>query len=213
MTPTAVAIPAATEAQTGEAGLQQVLATYRTESGRTLQELVEESPVLLIFLRHFGCSFCREALDRVSQTRTQLEARGVRPVFVHLGAPERAKPYFDYYHLSDVERVSNPDATLYRHRVFALGRTSPFSHFFQPAVVKAWVMGRDSQLRHRPDSRRWGADARRLLSARRQDRQFLSLPDNRRPPGLSRADPVGTSSRPWDRRVGCPIQACWLEWE
>jgi hypothetical protein len=141
MTPTAVAIPAATEAQTGEAGLQQVLATYRTESGRTLQELVEESPVLLIFLRHFGCSFCREALDRVSQTRTQLEARGVRPVFVHLGAPERAKPYFDYYHLSDVERVSNPDATLYRHRVFALGRTSPFSHFFQPAVVKAWVMG------------------------------------------------------------------------
>jgi len=121
--------------------LSAVLADFRTESGRTLLELAEASPVLLIFLRHFGCSFCREALDRVAQVRAKIEARGVRPVFVHLGTPERAKPYFDYYQLSDVERVSNPDASLYTRPVFALGRTSPFSHFFQPAVVKAWVMG------------------------------------------------------------------------
>jgi hypothetical protein len=142
MTPASVAIPVASEeTQTGEIGLQPVLRAYRTESERTLHSLAEESPVLLIFLRHFGCSFCREALDRLSQARPQLEARGVRLVFVHLGSPERAKPYFDHYNLSDVERVSNPDATLYRHPVFALGRTSPFSHFFRPAVVKAWVMG------------------------------------------------------------------------
>jgi len=123
------------------AALAIVLREFRAESGRTLLELAEESPVLLIFLRHFGCSFCREALDRISQVRGRLEAKGVRPVFVHLGTPERAKPYFDYYNLSDVERVSNPDASLYQHPVFALGRTNPFSHFFQPAVVKAWVMG------------------------------------------------------------------------
>jgi len=112
------------------AALAIVLREFRAESGRTLLELAEESPVLLIFLRHFGCSFCREALDRISQVRGRLEAKGVRPVFVHLGTPERAKPYFDYYNLSDVERVSNPDASLYQHPVFALGRTNPFSHFF-----------------------------------------------------------------------------------
>jgi hypothetical protein len=125
----------------GTSDLASALRGFRAESGRNLLELADESPVLLIFLRHFGCSFCREALDRVSQVRAQLEARGVRPVFVHLGTPERAKPYFDHYHLSDVERVSNPDATLYQHPVFGLGRTNPFSHFFQPAVVKAWIMG------------------------------------------------------------------------
>ena len=124
-----------------EADLAAALGEFRTESGRTLLELANESPVLLIFLRHFGCSFCREALDRLSQVRSKLEARGVRPVFVHLGTPERAKPYFDYYNLADVERVSNPDASLYQHPAFALGRTNPLSHFFQPAVVKAWVMG------------------------------------------------------------------------
>jgi hypothetical protein len=126
---------------TDKASLVEVLGAYRAESGRTLLELTGESPVLLLFLRHFGCSFCRETLDRVAQIRGKLEAKGVRPVFVHLGTPERAKPYFDYYNLSDVERVSNPDAGLYQNPVFGLGRTNPFSHFFRPAVVKAWVTG------------------------------------------------------------------------
>ncbi len=83
-----------------------VLETYHTESGRTLLGLVDESPVLLIFLRHFGCSFCRQTLDDVSRIREQIEGRGVRPVFVHLGTPERAKPYFDYYHF----RISSGSA-------------------------------------------------------------------------------------------------------
>jgi hypothetical protein len=121
--------------------LPTVLVEYRTETGRTLFDLTQESPVLLLFLRHFGCSFCRETMDRISKMRDKLAEKNVRPVFVHLGTPERGKPYFDYYNLSDVERVSNPDASLYRHPVFALGRSNPLSHFFQPAVVKAWLMG------------------------------------------------------------------------
>src|ERR1700694_1815480 len=91
----------------------KTFASIRTESGATLLELTEASPVLLIFLRHFGCSFCRQAISDVADLRGQLDTRGVRPVFVHLGTPERAKPYFDYYHLEDVERVSNPEGDLY----------------------------------------------------------------------------------------------------
>ncbi len=68
-----------------ESSLAEILGAYRAESGRTLLEITEESPVLLLFLRHFGCSFCRETLDRVSQVRGKLEAKGVHPVFVHLG--------------------------------------------------------------------------------------------------------------------------------
>ena len=112
---------------------------YRTESGRTLLELLDESPILLIFLRHFGCSFCREALDRVSKVQDQLRANGVRPVFVHLGSTERAKPYFDYYKLSNVERVSNPDASLYTNPVFGMRRMNPFLHFLQPTVWLGWL--------------------------------------------------------------------------
>src|SRR6202167_1532183 len=92
--------------------LADSLREFHTETGRSLLDLVDESPVLLIFLRHFSCAFCAQALDRVSQVRPQIEARGARPVFVHLGSPQRAKPYFDYYNLSDVESIGNPQARL-----------------------------------------------------------------------------------------------------
>jgi hypothetical protein len=121
--------------------LAAVLGRYRTESGRTLLELVDESPLLLIFLRHFGCSFCRQTLDDVSRIREQIEGRGVRPVFVHLGTPERAKPYFDYYHLSDIERVSDPEASLYGSPAFQVQRKNVFTQFLIPAVWKAWLLG------------------------------------------------------------------------
>ena len=117
------------------------LGPFFTETGRSLLELVDESPVLLIFLRHFSCAFCAQTLDRVSQVQEQIAAKGTRPVFVHLGSPERAKPYFDYYHLSDVERISNPDASLYQHPVFDLSRTNPYSHFLNPTVWKGWLKG------------------------------------------------------------------------
>lgn len=114
-------------------------ADVRAESGRTLLELVDSGPVLLVFLRHFGCSFCRQAIDDVSQIHGALTDRGIRPVFVHLGTPERAKPYFDYYGLSGVERISNPDGSFYRNPIFELGRVSLARIILQPAVWKGWL--------------------------------------------------------------------------
>ena len=121
--------------------LADSLREFHTETGRSLLELVDESPVLLVFLRHFACAFCAQALDQVSELRPQIEARGVRPVFVHLGSPERAKPYFDYYHLSDVERISNPEATLYQLPAFGLTRTNVFLHFLNLTVWRGWLKG------------------------------------------------------------------------
>lgn len=114
---------------------------FHTETGRSLLDLVDESPVLLVFLRHFSCAFCAQTLDRVSQVRQQIEGKGVRPVFVHLGSPERAKPYFDYYHLSDIERISDPGATLYQIPAFGLSRTNPYLHSLRPEVLIAWFKG------------------------------------------------------------------------
>ena len=124
-----------------QSNLADSLCEFHTETGRPLLDLVDESPVLLVFLRHFACAFCAQALDQVSQLRSQIEAKGVRPIFVHLGSPERAKPYFDYYNLSDVERVSNPQATLYQLPAFALTRTNAYLHFLNATVWKGWLKG------------------------------------------------------------------------
>ena len=121
---------------------EEIAATFaeiRAESGRTLLELVDAGPILLVFLRHFGCSFCRQALDDVSRIYPALLSRGVHPVFVHLGTPDRAKPYFDYYGLKDVERISNPDGSFYRSTIFALSRVSLLRIVFQPAVWRGWL--------------------------------------------------------------------------
>jgi hypothetical protein len=126
---------------TEPAELSALLGQYQTESGRSLLEVVDQSPVLLVFLRHFGCAFCRQALDQVSKIRDQIAARGAQPVFVHLGTPERAKLYFDYYNLSHVERVGNPDASLYQHPAFALTRMNPFLHFLNLNVWRGWLSG------------------------------------------------------------------------
>ena len=117
------------------------LASIHTEAGSSLLSLVEESPVLLIFLRHFGCSFCRQAISDIADLRTELDASGVRPVFVHLGTPERAKPFFDYYGIGNVERVSDPEGAIYRHRAFALGRIHPLWNLVTPAVWIGWLKG------------------------------------------------------------------------
>jgi thiol-disulfide isomerase/thioredoxin len=117
------------------------LGSVRTESGATLLELAEASPVLLIFLRHFGCSFCRKAISDVAELGPELARRGVRPVFVHLGAPELAKHYFDYYGLSDVERVSDPGAAVYGMAVFAVPRKSVLRLVMSPAVWVGWFTG------------------------------------------------------------------------
>jgi peroxiredoxin len=126
--------------ESDRADLIALLGGTRTESGKTLLELVDERPVLLVFLRHFGCAFCRQAIDDVSKIRSELTARGVQVAFVHLGSPERAKPYFDYYGLADVERVSNPDGSLYREPAFALARVS-LLQLIQPAVWIGWFRG------------------------------------------------------------------------
>lgn len=118
-----------------------VLGSIRMESGASLLELTEASPVLLVFLRHFGCSFCRQAISDVAELRGELEKRGVRPVFVHLGPPELAKVYFEYYGLSEVERVNDPEAVVYRLPMFALGRKNPFVQAMNPTVWAGWLKG------------------------------------------------------------------------
>jgi hypothetical protein len=124
-----------------EGDLAELLGGVHTESGTPLLALAEASPLLVIFLRHFGCPFGRKAMADVAERRQELARLGVRPVFIHLGTPELAKHYFDYYALSEVERVSDPAATVYRSPAFALPQTNPWLTLVSPAVWTGWLRG------------------------------------------------------------------------
>ena len=121
--------------------IAQTLVRIRTESGANLLTLAEKSPVLLVFLRHFGCSFCRKAISDVAELRAELEKRGVRPIFVHLGPSELAKVYFDYYKIGDVERICDPEAKIYQLPAFQLSRSHPAWTLVNPFVWAGWLKG------------------------------------------------------------------------
>jgi hypothetical protein len=60
--------------------------------------------------------------------------------------PRGQSPYFDYYGLSSVERISNPDGSFYRDPIFELGRVSLLRIILQPAVWKGWL--EDAMIKH-----------------------------------------------------------------
>jgi len=113
-----------------DAELVEILSRTFTVSGQSLLNLMDEKPIMLIFLRHFGCAFCRETIHDVSKAKAQLDARGVCPVFVHMATAERAEPFFNRYGLPGVQHVSDPEMKLYTAPVFHLLKSTVLPHFF-----------------------------------------------------------------------------------
>ncbi len=107
----------------------------KTTSGVTIDELSRLSPVLLVFLRHTGCTFCREALADLAQRRQELESAGARLVLVHMSREEEGRRFLARYGLENVETISDPERAIYR--AFGLPRGS-FGDLFGPRV---WVRG------------------------------------------------------------------------
>jgi hypothetical protein len=109
-----------------------VLDAARTQSGESLGELSRKSPVLVVFLRHCGCTFAREALADVAAQRAAITACGTRIVVVHMQTEDDARSLFARYGLSDILRISDPEQKLYQ--AFELQRGS----FWQVAGPGMW---------------------------------------------------------------------------
>lgn len=91
----------------------EILVSTYTNKDNNLYGMSKERPVLLVFLRHFGCIYCREALHDLAELRKEIEDRNVQIVIVHLSDIELAKTYLEKYSLEDIEQVSDPDCDLY----------------------------------------------------------------------------------------------------
>ncbi len=126
-----------------EAALQRA----RTDSGQSLLDLSHESPVLLVFLRHAGCTFCKEALADIAHRRSAIESRGPTIALVHMSPDADAAQVFERYGLADLPRVSDPACELYR----SLGlRRGTLKQLFGPGVA---LRGAGAALRgHWPSS-------------------------------------------------------------
>jgi len=121
--------------------LQSILRTLEaavTQSGKTLPELSRTSPVLLVFLRHAGCPFCREALSDLARSRFAIESTGARIVLVNMGDSKALEKQLRRYGLAGMDLISDPGRKLYK----ALGlRRGSLWQLFGPKAVWRFFCG------------------------------------------------------------------------
>jgi hypothetical protein len=86
---------------------------FHSLTGRTLLEVSEAKPTLLVFLRHAGCTFCREALADLAVRKTEIESRGSQIAIAYQEAPEGMRPLLEKCGLAGIEQFSDPDRRMY----------------------------------------------------------------------------------------------------
>ena len=116
--------------------------TINLPAGSPLRSLDPHLPALVIFLRSFGCTFCREAMADVAAAKPRIQSGGAQIAFVHGGSPDEAAPWFAKYGLDDVTVVSDPGLSHYR--AFGLARVNV------PALIhpQVWTRGAACALSH-----------------------------------------------------------------
>lgn len=112
---------------------QYPLALFDTTDGRNIGDLAEQEQLLLVFLRHFGCPFCKESLLQLQEHRAQLESRGITIILVYMVNDKIAQEYLSQYGLEDLAQVSDPEEIFYKS--FRLRRGS----FIQLFGIKVWA--------------------------------------------------------------------------
>jgi len=88
------------------------LRKFRDNTGQSVEERSQAAPVLLVFLRHFGCTFCREALADLAK----LQVRGLADaqlVLVHMVSSEEASAVLGRYGHAQTPHISDPQRQLY----------------------------------------------------------------------------------------------------
>lgn len=115
------------------------LETYLTVDGQNLYDLSRDKPVLLVFLRHFGCVFCREAMKEIASRRKSIENEGNLIVLVHMSSPTVASSYFKKFGLEGISQISDPDCRLYAG--FGLAKGSFSQLFGLKTMVRGFSAG------------------------------------------------------------------------
>jgi len=127
--------------------VEEVSRRTMVSNGKNLWELGLEKPLLLIFVRHAGCTFCRETLGELKLKLPNLLEHKITPVVVHLGTPADGAKMLERAGLQGTLYVSNPNAELYRAYDLKRGQLSQLLgpqvwwRGFQSAILKGHGTG------------------------------------------------------------------------
>jgi hypothetical protein len=109
--------------------IEEAATIYQLSDGRKLAEASMDTPVVLVFLRHFGCTFTRQILRGLQDLQLQAKQHNATLVLVHMLQSGQEIDYLGQN--SDVVRIADPRCELYR--AFGLGKGG-FIELFGPHV-------------------------------------------------------------------------------
>lgn len=103
----------------------------------TLRDQLGDRPTLLVFLRHFGCPFCKET---IAGLRAAAEGDASYPavLFFYQGSPTEGRAFLRRY-WPVVRAIADPEASFYED--FGVGRAG-IMQMFHPAIVPALLRAR-----------------------------------------------------------------------
>lgn len=109
--------------------IAEAATVYQLSDGRKLADASMEAPLVLVFLRHFGCTFTRQILRGLQDLELQAKQHNATLVLVHMLQSGQEIDYLGQN--SDVVRIADPRCELYR--AFGLGKGG-FIELFGPQV-------------------------------------------------------------------------------
>lgn len=109
------------------------------DQGGNLYDLSFDFPILLVFLRSFGCAFCKEAMDDLSKKKIYYSRKGIKLVLVYLAEPKEGKKYFEKFNLDDQLSISDPQAAYYK--MFGLVKGKMNQLFGLSTLIKGSQLG------------------------------------------------------------------------
>jgi len=113
----------------------EVMEKMIANSGEDLLTLSRQQVIMLVFLRHFGCTFCRQGLAAIAEKRSAIEEKGLKIVYVHMTNNEIADTYFERYEIPDPTYIGDPECRFYA----AFGLTK--GTFTQLFGLQTWIKG------------------------------------------------------------------------
>ena len=91
--------------------LREAAGTFRLTSGETLAEASESRPLVLVFLRHFGCTFTRQILRGLEVLQQSARRHGADLVLVHMLRNGEETRYLAGH--QETVRIADPNRQLY----------------------------------------------------------------------------------------------------
>lgn len=126
---------AATHSEGTLPSLQTVMTQLVDQSGTSLSQLSQTQPTLVVFLRHSGCTFCKETLADLSREQVQLKQSGCNLAIVTMSSAEQMVKLARRYDLETASWFSDPERVAYR--AFELRRGSLAQLF----GLRIWIRG------------------------------------------------------------------------